>query len=218
MSYSKEKGVWNQQRLGARRIVDLGPPAGHKTMSKKLILTGFQGSIGRPLAKAFRNRKWKVVPWDPRVQSAQAMATEAGKADALILAHGGAAASQDEVFSKNTFSVSKILGQIGLLLKSNGCVIVLTSRRALRPIEAEWDYAAAKAAAHAYARALYKSRPDLRITAIAPGWVESRIARQAQVGEVIPAGQLCDLIAACVAADKVRIPELFLEPLGSSEF
>jgi NAD(P)-dependent dehydrogenase (short-subunit alcohol dehydrogenase family) len=190
----------------------------NKPMNKKLFITGFTGSIGSHLVKAFRNRKWRVVPWDPRVNSAKAMVARKEKADALIIAHGGDGANQYEVFAKNTFSVSNILRQIDGLLKPGGCVIVLTSRRALRPTEEEWEYAAAKAAAHAYALALYRSRPHLRITAIAPGWVQSRLARRLGATKVIPVGQLCDLIAACVAADKVRIPQLFLEPLGSSEF
>ena len=129
----------------------------------RAIITGYHGSIGSALIEKFTNQGWLVEGWDPRNSP-----PPKHRADALILAHGGETGFPVDIFEKNAISVGTILSIATQMVEPNGAVIVLTSRRAVVPTVAEWDYAAAKAAAHAYTKPCIKgirhceSQPLLR--------------------------------------------------------
>jgi hypothetical protein len=182
-------------------------------MKPTVAITGFTGSIGSALLKGFEEAKWETIPWDPRLSNYTPK-----KVDCLVLAHGGHGVDGLKTFEKNTFVTSLILKNFLSFLNKDGCVILISSRRALRPTVAEWHYAAAKAAAHAYLQSLYQEFPRTRFTAICPGWVESRWAKDEQAEKTIPVKELCDLVVLVASSKGMRIPEIFIEPIGDAQF
>ncbi len=183
-------------------------------MENKLVsITGFNGSIGGSLVDVFASRDWDVYKWDLRD-----VFSEPPQADVLILSHGGDHEKMEEVFEKNVFSFRGVIKHLESYLKPDGALILLSSRRAILPTEEELDYSASKAAAHAYVRGLYKSHPNLRITCICPGWVESEMADTAHAKRVISKKDLSDLIYLVGNSTSMRIPEILIEPIGDSEF
>jgi len=181
----------------------------------KVTITGASGSIGRALLDHFDwNPAYSVDAWDPRAQHKPF----GFRSDALILCHGG---DKDPttagMFDSNALSVGSILHRIDELVKRDGIVIVFTSRRSICPTIEEWDYSAAKAAARAYSMALYKSHPQLRVTTIAPGWVESDMAKEAGISNPIPIAELARLVEVLVVNQGMRIPEIVLEPIGDNQ-
>ena len=186
-------------------------------------ITGGNGSIGQALVVEFNRRSlvgqapWTVVPWNLRLVPNYSSANPEDRWDALVLAHGGYGKDSQAFYENNTLTVERILRRIDELVKPTGCVILVASRRAIRPTIDEWDYSAAKAAARAYALALYRDRPQRRITVVSPGWVESKQATRDYSGPVIPVLELCRLIRLVVESPGLRIPEIALEPLGSNQ-
>ena len=178
-----------------------------------VIITGVTGSIGSALVEIFSQDGWEVIGWDCRNGDPPRT-----PADALVVAQGGNGNNTQEVYEKNTLSVGRVLYIAPRLVKEGGAIIVLTSRRAVRPTLDEWDYAAAKAAAHAYTRALYRAYPSLRITAIACGWVASKMAVEGNAKSVIAVEQLGNMIRLLVECTTMRVPEIVIEPIGDAEY
>lgn len=184
-------------------------------MNKTIIITGFRGSIGSFLKEFFSSLGYKVVDWDIR----KCVALPVKKFDAIIFCHGGYGNGFLDSFIKNiSFFSIEIPKLKKVILKNNAQLIVFTSRRAIRPTEQSWDYAASKAAVHTYCRALYKDNPSLKITAISPGWVESKIAKCYNVKSVIPLKEIGYLLKCLLENHNMRIPEIFIEPIGDSNW
>lgn len=178
----------------------------------KLAITGATGSIGSAMESHCLGLGWDVIQFDPRKGG-----WTGGMVDALILCHGGEDGGAMGVFEKNALATRNVLSEAFRIVRADGIVIVLASRRAIVPSMSEWDYSAAKAAQRAYVKAFYDAHPELRVTIVSPGWVESRMAADAGVKNAISVQQLCRLMVLMAELDTMRIPEVAIEPIGDAE-
>ena len=136
----------------------------------KIAITGIGGSIGIVMKEECIKSGWEVSSFDPRKDS-----WSGDQVDALILCQGGTGEDTMDVFDKNVFAVRKVLSRAVDMIKKNGIVLVMTSRRALVPNLAEWDYSAAKAAVSNFTQWLavhlaQEYNKKIRVNAIAPGF------------------------------------------------
>lgn len=181
---------------------------------KNIVITGYSGSIGTKLVELLSKENY-IIKWDVRKEK-----FPTAQCDVIIFLHGGFGNSFEETFNKNVRFISEELPNLlkNNLIPNNSQIILFTSRRAIRPSERSWDYSAAKAACHAYVLALYRAYPKLKITAISPGWVESKMAAEHNAENVIPLNDLCNLVKCLIENNNMRIPEIFIEPIGESDF
>ena len=156
-----------------------------------VLVTGATGSIGSAICSALQ-----ATPYNQRDPLSQPIA----KCNHLIVAHG----SENSVWEANVHSLLQVLSAIEV----TGRTIVLCSRRSLIPTVQELEYSASKAAAYAICRAHYDNGRN--ITALCPGWVESRMATTAKATTVIPTMEIVSTIQWLLSI-KSRVRELLIE-------
>ncbi len=187
----------------------------------KILMTGASGSVGsRLLMQLNANKAGEEVflyEHDARKKDISAFGSKKDF-DAVVICHGGHKSEVAELFESNAISIARDLRDYAKVLKKDGCIIVLSSRRGILPTVKEWNYSAAKAALRAYCIALYKDRPDLRITCLCPGWLESNQAKAAKIKSVISMRDLADAILSIIRCKTMRIPEIVIEPIGDAQY
>ncbi len=170
-------------------------------MKKRIMITGANGSIGKAILD-YLSPNYVVESLDIRTSN------PSGKYDTMILCHGGGGKSYDEIFDKNVRSLSVFLRKLPAFLMPNGRIIVFISRRAILNDIREWDYSAAKSASLAYSRMLYHC--GINITALCPGWIESKMATENKAKVVISLSEICKIVEMLINSHS-RIREIMIE-------
>lgn len=178
-----------------------------------ILITGSTGSVGSKITKIL-SKNHRVTCIDPR----NGPSNKLQKYDLCLMMHGGHHSDGSATYIKNCEAISTNDASYIYSIKDNGCLIIMSSRRAVKPTMKEWNYAAAKAALRAYSLAIYKDYPNLRITCLCPGWIESKQATDEKIERVISCKDLANLIETIALTRSIRIPEIFMEPIGEAEY
>jgi short-subunit dehydrogenase len=157
----------------------------------KILISGATGSIGRALLSELG------------ATSYNARLLPEASCDHLIIAHGG---ERGDMYQANVSSLLRMLETIQV----RGRTIVFCSRRSLIPTVSELHYSASKAAAYAACRAFYEEGRN--ITALCPGWVESRMSQEAGASNAIPMGHITKTVRWLLSIPETRVREILLEP------